>query len=70
MAYGAELDANHPGFLDPAYRARRAEITALARQFRTGMALPTIKYTAGKEVVFFPAKFVFSLNFSSHMERL
>jgi phenylalanine-4-hydroxylase len=34
LSYGEELDADHPGFLDPEYRERRAEITAIARTFR------------------------------------
>ncbi len=46
MAYGADLDADHPGFKDEVYRRRRLEITTLARTFRTGMALPQIEYTA------------------------
>ena len=35
LEYGGELEADHPGFTDAAYRARRAEITAIARTFRT-----------------------------------
>jgi phenylalanine-4-hydroxylase len=46
MTYGADLDADHPGFKDEVYRRRRLEITTLARSFRTGMALPHIEYTA------------------------
>jgi phenylalanine-4-hydroxylase len=45
LEYGAQLDADHPGFTDPDYRKRRAEITALARQYRTGNHLPRIQYT-------------------------
>ena len=40
-----DLDVDHPGFSDHAYRKRRAEITALAKTFRTGMPIPKIEYT-------------------------
>ena len=45
LSYGAELDADHPGFKDPTYRARRNEITNLAKSFEYGMKLPHIDYT-------------------------
>jgi phenylalanine-4-hydroxylase len=45
MAYGTDLDADHPGFRDEVYRARRSEITMLARKFKTGDHLPHIEYT-------------------------
>lgn len=45
LSFGAELDADHPGFHDPQYRERRASITAMARTFRTGMPLPHVDYT-------------------------
>jgi phenylalanine-4-hydroxylase len=32
---GEELNADHPGFTDAAYRARRAEITQIAKKFKT-----------------------------------
>ncbi len=32
---GEELTADHPGFTDPEYRARRAEITQMAKKYRT-----------------------------------
>lgn len=32
---GEELTADHPGFTDAAYRDRRAEITAIAKRFKT-----------------------------------
>ena len=45
LQYGAELDANHPGFSDPEYRARRAQITRNAALHKHGMRLPTVDYT-------------------------
>jgi phenylalanine-4-hydroxylase len=35
LEFGAELSADHPGFTDNAYRQRRAEITNLAKKFKT-----------------------------------
>ena len=45
LAYGAELDSDHPGFKDEEYRKRRTEITALARVYKTGDKLPHIEYS-------------------------
>lgn len=45
LGYGAELDSDHPGFTDPAYRQRRLALAALARDYRHGQPLPRIDYT-------------------------
>ncbi|ORZ38163.1 Biopterin-dependent aromatic amino acid hydroxylase-domain-containing protein [Catenaria anguillulae PL171] len=45
LSYGAELDSDHPGFTDKAYRERRKRITDNALAYRTGMALPNVDYT-------------------------
>ena len=39
------LGENHPGFTDPAYRARRGDIAAAALACRPGDPVPTIDYT-------------------------
>lgn len=39
------LDQDHPGFRDPAYRARRDQIASLALAYRDGDAAPHIDYT-------------------------
>ncbi|CAG8446297.1 13570_t:CDS:10 [Acaulospora morrowiae] len=45
LEMGEELDSDHPGAKDPVYRARRAEITRVAKTHRHGLPLPTIEYT-------------------------
>jgi hypothetical protein len=44
LEYGGTLEEDHPGFVDPAYRARRAEITQNAVKYRTGAQLPHVKF--------------------------
>lgn len=40
-----ELDRDHPGFRDPAYRRRRDEIARLAHEYQDGDPVPRVPYT-------------------------
>ncbi|HEV3212992.1 MAG TPA: phenylalanine 4-monooxygenase [Acidimicrobiales bacterium] len=40
-----QLEADHPGFLDPVYRARRNDIAKASTDYRTGDPIPLISYT-------------------------
>jgi phenylalanine-4-hydroxylase len=42
---GSDLQSDHPGFSDPAYRRRRAMIDEQARDFRHGEPIPLVEYT-------------------------
>jgi phenylalanine-4-hydroxylase len=42
---GAELQADHPGFRDPEYRARRNYLADVAIKYRHGTPIPRIDYT-------------------------
>jgi phenylalanine-4-hydroxylase len=46
-----ELPADHPGFSDPAYRARRAAIAAVGEAYRPGDVIPDVEYTAEEDEV-------------------
>ena len=41
---GDDLESDHPGFTDQAYRARRTEIAQIAKEYRSGQAVPRIEY--------------------------
>ncbi|XP_055506515.1 phenylalanine-4-hydroxylase isoform X2 [Leucoraja erinacea] len=45
LSYGSELDADHPGFTDPVYRARRKEFADIAYNYRHGDDIPKVEYT-------------------------
>lgn len=44
LAYGGQLSADHPGFTDAAYRARRAALSEVAKHYRRGHAIPAAPY--------------------------
>jgi len=46
-----QLDRDHPGFRDPAYRARRNAIAQLAITFREGDPLPEVEYLPEEHAV-------------------
>jgi len=45
------LPVDHPGFSDPAYRRRRAQIAEVGLAFRAGDAIPDVVYTADEDDV-------------------
>jgi phenylalanine-4-hydroxylase len=45
------LPADHPGFSDAAYRARRAAIAAVGERYRRGEPIPDVVYTAEEDEV-------------------
>jgi phenylalanine-4-hydroxylase len=46
-----ELPQDHPGFHDPAYRARRAAIASVGERYRPGDAIPDVSYTTEEDDV-------------------
>jgi phenylalanine-4-hydroxylase len=46
-----ELPADHPGFHDPAYRARRARIGEAGAAYHRGDPIPDVTYTADEDQV-------------------
>ncbi len=48
---GLELPADHPGFSDRAYRARRAAIAEVGARYRPGEPIPVVAYTPEEDAV-------------------
>ncbi|HSK91624.1 MAG TPA: phenylalanine 4-monooxygenase [Euzebyales bacterium] len=49
--YAGELSQDHPGFSDPEYRARRAQIAQLAESYRPGDPIPHAPYSDAEHEV-------------------
>jgi phenylalanine-4-hydroxylase len=46
-----ELPADHPGFSDDAYRARRGAIAAVAERYRPGQPIPRVDYAPEEDAL-------------------
>ena len=47
-----QLDPDHPGFRDAAYRKRRNDIARMAAEYKEGDPIPTVEYTPEEQEVF------------------
>ena len=45
LCAGSEIESDHPGFNDPAYRERRHFLGTMARQYKAGNEIPRIEYS-------------------------
>ncbi len=53
LGAGGDLEADHPGFSDPLYLARRNELADIAINYRHGQPIPRVAYTEAETATWY-----------------